>query len=139
MEFFTMVEEKWQAFCKKTEPARKKCAGVLRKIGRVLKTIWAYVYKLRGLLLAIPVIVGAVILACINMTKLPESVGINLLSTGEFSMMVNRGIAVLVPLGVTGLCVILTLGARKPLYPWLISLFSLALPVLIYVINVYPA
>lgn len=139
MEFFTVVEQKWQEFCKKTEPGRKKCGEVLRKIGRVLRIIWAYVYKLRGLLLAIPVIIGAVILACINMTKLPESVGINLLANGEFSMMVSRGIAVLIPLGVTGFCVVLTLGARKTLYPWLISVFSLALPLLIYVTNMYPA
>lgn len=139
MEFFTMIEQKWQEFCKKTEPARKKTGEVLGKIGRVLKTIWAYVYKLRALLLAAPVIIGAVILACINLTSLPDSVGINLLESGEFSMMVDRLVAVLVPLGVTGFCVILTIGSRKTLYPWLISLFSLALPLLIYVTNVYPA
>lgn len=139
MEFFAMIEQKWQELCKKTEPARKKCAQVLRKIGKVIKTIWSYVYKLRGLLLAIPVIFGAVVLACLNWSLLPDSVGINLLSNGEFSMMVGRGTAVLVPLGITGFSIILTLGSRKTLYPWLISLFTLAIPVLIYVTNVYPS
>lgn len=139
MDFFAMIEQKWQELCKKTEPARKKCGQVLRKIGKVLKTVWAYVYKLRSLLLAIPVIFGAVVLACLNWTLLPDSVGINLLSNGEFSMMVSRGVAVLVPLGITGFCIVLTLGSRKILYPWMISLFTLAVPVLIYITNMYPA
>ena len=86
-----------------------------------------------------PVIIGAVVLACVNLNNLPAEVGINLLANGDFGSTISRGTAVLAPLGVTGLCVALTLCSRKPLYPWLISLFSLALPVLIYVINVYPA
>jgi hypothetical protein len=85
-----------------------------------------------------PVIIGAIILACINLNNLPARVGLDLLSSGEFAKTVSRGTAVLLPLGITGLCVLLTLSSRKPLYPWLISLFSLALPVLIYVINMYP-
>lgn len=139
MEFFKMIEAKWQEFCKKTQPARKYCADILKEIGWAIKLIWKYVYKLRAVLLAVPVIIGAVILAFINMSKLPESVGINLLADGTFSVMVSRWIAVLIPLGLTGFCVVLTLGARKTLYPWLISLFTLALPLLIYVTNVYPA
>lgn len=139
MDFFAMIEEKWQELCQMTEPARKKCGEVVRKVGKVLKTIWAYVYKLRGLLLAIPVIFGAVVLACLNWRLLPAEVGINLLSNGEFSMMVSRGTAVFVPLGITGFSIVLTLGSRKTLYPWMISLFTLVLPVLIYVTNMYPS
>lgn len=139
MEFFTIIEQKWQEFCKKTEPVRKKTADILKKIGNVLRIIWSYVYKLRALLLTAPVIIGAVVLACINSTHLPESVGINLLSNGDFSMMVDRGVAVVIPLAVTGFCVVLTIGSRKIMYPWMISLFSLVLPLLIYVTNVYPA
>ena len=139
MEFFTMIEAKWQEFCQKSQPARKYCSDVLKEIGRAIKLVWKYVYKLRALLLAIPVIIIAVILACVNMTQLPENVGINLLADGSFSMMVSRWTAVLIPLGLTGFCVFLTVGARKTLYPWLISLFTLALPLLIYVTNVYPA
>jgi hypothetical protein len=74
-----------------------------------------------------------------NMTKLPDSVGINLLADGSFSLMIPKIAAVLGPLGVTALCVFLMLGAKKTMYPWLISLFTLVLPVLIYVTNVYPA
>ena len=55
------------------------------------------------------------------------------------AMTMGIGTAVMIPLGITGGCVVLTLCSRKPLYPWLISVFSLVLPLLIYVINMYPA
>ena len=139
MNFFAMIEQKWQDFCEKTKPAREKCGVFLRKTGKVLKTIWSYVYRLRAAILAVPVAVCAIWLAIKNMSQLPESVGINLLANGEYSMMVTREVAVFIPLGVTALCIILMLGARKTLYPWLISLFSLTLPLLIYITNVYPA
>ena len=133
MEFFAKVEQVWRVICDKATIAWKAFSKAMGKVGRVLKIIGTYIYKLRGLLLAMPVIIGAVILACVNLNNLPAEVGINLLANGDFGSTISRGTAVLVPLGGTGVC------SRKPLYPWLISLFSLALPVLIYVINVYPA
>lgn len=139
MNFLTVIEDKWQTFCKNTEPARKKCGKAFRKTGKTLKTVWAYIYRLRAAILAVPVAVGAICLAFMNMAKLPDSVGINLLANGEYSLMVPKLVAVLGPLGVTALCVFLMVGARKTLYPWLISLFTLVLPLLIYVTNVYPA
>ena len=139
MEFFAKVEQVWRVICDKATIAWKAFSKAMGKVGRVLKIIGTYIYKLRGLLLAMPVIIGAVILACVNLNNLPAEVGINLLANGDFGSTVSRGTAVLVPLGVTGVCVALTMCSRKPLYPWLISLFSLALPILIYVINVYPA
>lgn len=139
MNFFATIEDKWQAFCKKTQPARKKCRDITYKTGRFLRITWAYIYKLRGVLLAVPVAIGAIWLACMNLAKLPDSVGINLLSNGDFSMMVPKVAAVFGPLAVTVLCIVLTLCSRKPLYPWLVSLFTLALPILILVTNIYPA
>lgn len=139
MEFFARVEEIWRIICDKTSVAWKAFSRAMGKVGRVLKIIGTYIYKLRGLLLAMPVIIGAVILACYNFNHLPVDVGLNLQATGEFAKTISRSSAVMIPLGVTGVCVVLTLCSKKPLYPWLISLFSLALPVLIYVINRYPA
>ena len=139
MEFFTKVEAVWRVVCDKTSVAWKAFSRVMGKVGRVLKIIGTYIYKLRGLLLVVPVIIGAIILACHNFSNLPSEVGLNLQATGEFAKTISRGSAVFIPLGVTGLCIALTLCSKKPLYPWLISLFSLALPVLIIVINRYPA
>ena len=139
MEFFVKIEEYWRIVCDKTSVAWKAFSKAMGKVGRVLKIIGAYIYKLRGLLLAMPVIIGAIILAVYNLNNLPVSVGLDIQATGEFARTVSRGSAVLLPLALTGGCVVLTLCSRKPLYPWLVSLFSLALPVLIYVINTYPA
>ena len=139
MEFFAKVEQIWRVVCDKTTIAWKAFSNVMGKVGRVLKVIGTYIYKLRGLLLAMPVIIGAIILACYNMNNLPSEVGLNLQASGEFAKTISRNSAVMLPLGVTGVCVVLTLCSKKPLYPWLISLFSLVLPLLIYVINRYPA
>lgn len=117
----------------------QKVGEVFKKIGLVLGQIGKWIYKLRGVLLAIPVGVGAVMLAKRNMALLPEAVGINLLSNGEYQWMVNRNVAVMGPLAVTAVCVLLMFCSRRVLYPWLISVFTLVLPLLIWLTNVFPA
>ena len=100
--------------------------------------VWNLIYRLRSIVLAVPVVVGALFLAIHNQAKLPAMVGFNLQQTGEYAQVVAREIAVLGPLALTAVCLLLMFCSRKVLYPWLISLFSLALPVLIYVTNVFP-
>lgn len=102
----------------------------------VLVAIGRWIYKLRGVLLAIPVAVAAILLAVKNMQLLPEEVGINLLATGEFQMTIGRSFAVLIPLVVTLFCLLMMFCSRKMLYPWLISIFTLILPILLYVTNI---
>lgn len=106
-----------------------------RGFGYVMKEIGRWIYKLRSVLLAIPVAVAAIVLAVRNAAQLPEQVGIHLLSTGEFEMMVSRNVAVLVPLVVTVFCLLLMFCSRKVLYPWLISIFSLVLPFVLLLTN----
>jgi len=89
-------------------------------------------------MLAIPVLFGAVILAIVNAIKLPTEVGINLLADGEYAFMVHKLVAVSAPLLVTAICLLLMFCSKKVVYPFLISLFSLALPLLILLINVFP-
>lgn len=138
MKFFAKVEEIWRVICGVASVIWRGFCKVMAKIGKVLKIIGVYIYKLRGLLMVMPVIIAAVVLACYNLNHLGPNVGLNLQIDGGFETVVSRGTAVLVPLGITGVCVALTVISRKPLYPWLISVFSLVLPVLIYVVNVYP-
>ncbi len=130
---------KWQAFLKKTEPARKKIGNIAKTIGKLGKLIFVWVYRLRGVIISIPVGVCAVFLAMRNMRVLPEVVGINLLANGEYQYVVARNVAVMGPLAVTAACLLLVFLTRKTLYPWLISVFSLALPLLIWITNVFPA
>lgn len=103
-----------------------------------LKAAWKWVYRLRSVILAIPVAVGAAVLAIYNQANLPDMVGINIQASGEYAMMIGRGVAVLGPLAVTAVCLLMMFCSRKVLYPWLISLFSLALPLLIYITNTFP-
>ena len=42
-------------------------------------------------------------------------------------------------LGLTAACLLLMFCSRKAMYPWAISIFTLALPVLLLVSNVYPS
>ena len=102
-----------------------------------LKTLWKWAYRLRSVILAIPVALGAVFLAIYNQANLPAQVGINLLANGEYAQMVSKGVAVLGPLAVTAVCLLMMFCSRKVLYPWLISLFSLALPLVILFTNAF--
>ena len=123
---------------KEVNPGLEKAKEVLGTTGKVLTKIGKYIYKFRSLILAIPVVYGAVRLALYAQANLPEQVGINLKETGEYAMMVNRNTAILVSLGITGVCLLMMFISRKTIYPWLISLFSLVLPLLLILTNMLP-
>lgn len=108
------------------------------KTWSVLKLIGRYVYNFRALIISIPVVVIAIILACRNMAQLPDSVGINLLANGDYSFMVPKIVAVLTPVVITAFCTLLTMCSKRMLYPWIVSIFTLVLPILIWITNVYP-
>lgn len=139
MNFFASVQKKWDSLSEKTRPFRESVRKGMVRTGKVLKIIWSYLYRMRSVLMAVPVGIAAVYLAVMNLAKLPKSVGIGLLSDGSYSMLLPRELAVFVPLAVTALCVLLMLCSKKTVYPWIISIFTLVLPILIYVINAFPA
>lgn len=135
MEFFAKIEDFWTMICEKTKPFCLKTAKVLGKIGKVLRIIWAYIYRLRTVFMAVTVGVAAIVLGVMNLGRLPDSTGIWLLTNGEFFMLVPKEVAVLAPIAVTALSILLVLCSKKALYPWLISIFTLVLPLLIYYTN----
>ncbi len=116
----------------------EKTKSVCDKVGSVIGSICSWIYKLRKLIMAAPVVYLAIRIAIANSNRLPEAVGMNLQSSGEFAMMVTRNYAVFGPLLVTGFCLLLMFCSRKTLFPWIISIFSLVLPYLIYLTNLYP-
>ena len=65
--------------------------------------------------------------------------GLNLQTTGEYAQYISKEMAVYVPLGVTGGCLGMMFLSRRTLYPWLICLFSMLLPMLILISNIFPA
>ena len=109
------------------------------RIKRVTGILILCIYRLRSIFLAIPVVWYALKLAAYNSSHLPEEVGINLLSNVAFAMTISRELAVMGPLVVTAACLVLMVTSRKALYPWAVSVFTLILPVLLLVSNLYPA
>ena len=121
-----------------TEPTEKKAESGVQKVISILRLIGNLSYRLRKVILAIPVVYYAIVFGVYNAKYLPERVGIVLQSNGEFAQTVARGLAVLGPMGVTAACLLLMFCSRRTLYPWLISIMSLALPILILLLNNYP-
>ena len=111
-------------------PGMEKAGKVMRIIGKVL-------YHLRKVVLAVPVVIVAVMLATHNMNALPASVGIDLQANGEFAQTISREMAVYGPLAVTGGCLLMMVFSRKVIYPWLISIFTLVLPLMIMLLNFF--
>ena len=112
---------------------------VIHKIQKVIGIIVKVFYHLRKVILAAPVVYYALKLAAYNMTHLPDTVGLMLQSDGSFAMEFARSLAVMGPLAVTAGCLVMMFLARKALYPWAVSLFSLLLPILLLISNLYPA
>ena len=124
-------------FSENVKTAYEKVRVIFGHIERVTGLIFTWIYRLRKVFMAVPVVVLAIRIAIANMERLPEYVGLNLQSSGEFAMMVTRSYAVFGPLCVTGFCLLLMFCSRKALFPWIISIFTLVLPYLIYWTNLY--
>lgn len=135
---FDGIMQKWNRFRSGLTAEVDPSDSVYSKVKKVIGVLILCIYRLRAVFLAIPVAYYALKLAAYNMKHLPEEVGINLLSSGEFAMTVGRELAVMGPLAVTAACLVLMFASRKALYPWAVSIFTLVLPVLLLFSNQYP-
>ena len=132
------LKEKWKQLRSSVTAEVKPTDSAYSKIKKVIGILIMCIYRLRAVFLAIPVAWYALKLAAYNMKHLPEEVGINLLSNGEFAMTIGRELAVMGPLVVTASCIVLMFASRKALYPWAVSIFTLILPLLLLFSNQYP-
>jgi len=119
--------------------SREQFQTNIKKINSLISFIGSILFRLRKVVLAAPVVYWAMKLASYNREHLPELVGIDLQSSGAFARMISRDMAVMGPLGLTLACLLLMFCSRKALYPWAISVFTLVLPLLILLSNLYPA
>ena len=109
----------------------------------LFRVICEWIFKLRSVFLAIPVVCAAIILAVENAAKLPAKlllyvpVSQQALLTSK-AIEFSRDTAVYFPLAVTGLCLVFMFCSRRTVYPWLISIFTLVLPVFFRFISVFP-
>ena len=121
---------KWSQFCQK--------AGTgLKKTGSILGIIWSWIFKLRKLILAIPVIAATAMLAVRNSERLPEDVELIFFTDSAYQS-IPKNVAVLGPVAITAMCLLLMMCSRKVLYPWIISIFTLILPVVIWLSTMIP-
>lgn len=125
-------------------PDRKKsgletCKTISAKINQIIGLVGLWIFRLRKFVMAAPVVYFALRLAAYNQTHLPEQVGLNLQPSGEFAVTIARSLAVTGPLGLTIGCLVLMFFSRKAMYPWAVSIFTLALPLLLLFSNLYPA
>lgn len=126
------------------EPTQKGTAwqntkSAFEKVGRVFSVIGKVLYHMRKLFLTVPVVWFAVRLYGYAMEKLPPAVGLLIQETGDYAYMMERETAAMGCMAVTAACLLMMFFSRRTLYPWLISLFSLVLPVLLIVTNIFPA
>lgn len=120
-------------------PGLAKARAVSAKINKIINTIGVWLFRLRKFVMAAPVVYYALKLAAYNSEHLPEQVGLNLQASGEFAATIARSMAVTGPLGLTAACLLLMFCSRKAMYPWAVSIFTLALPLLLLISNTYPA
>lgn len=111
--------------------------GICARVEVVFGTAFSWIFRLRKIFMALPVLWAAWELAVYSNENLPEVVGFDIQSTGEFAQMISRDTAIYGPLGLTCVCLLLMFCSRKTVYPWLVSVFSLTLPLLILALNVY--
>ena len=118
------------------KPNEKRPEGSFQQI---IGSVIMFCYRARKFIMALPVAYYALRIAIYNSVRLPSEVGIFLQNNGNFLRMIDRGTAVVVPLAVTFGCLAMMMFSRKAMYAWAISIFSLALPLLILISNIYPA
>lgn len=125
-----------------------KIAYFFGGIGHVFKIIWTIIVRLRKIILAAPVIVVALDLAkqCSEALAGPFRFHImDLIASFKHSEMVirqvevSRDMAIIGPLAVTGTCLVLMFLSRRTVYPWLISIFSLVIPLYVLFAGYLPA
>lgn len=109
--------------------------GIYKRIETVVVALCSWIFRLRKVFMVVPVLWAALELAIYSRDNLPETVGFNIQASGEFAQMISRDTAVYGPLGLTCACLVLVLLSRRTVYPWIISIFTLVLPVLILMLN----
>lgn len=134
-----MAEKFKNAEVEEQAAAPNSFMAVIHKIQNVVGIIVRVLYRLRKIVLAVPVGFYALKLAAYNMGHLPETVGLILQADGSFAIEIAKSLAVIGPLGLTAGCLAMMFLSRKAMYPWVISVFSLCLPILLLVSNLYPA
>lgn len=139
MKELDQIKDTLRGFWSKVKPWVDKADKGLKKAKSIWKKAWPWIWQLRKVLLAIPVVYLMLYFARLNWNVLPDSVGLHLQTTGDYARYITKEMAVYTPLGITGGCLAMMFVSRKTLYPWMICMFSMLLPLLILVTNIFPS
>ncbi len=123
----------------KAAPVLERARAIWLKAKKIWAAAWPWIWRFRKVLFSIPVVYFALYFARLNWNMLPEQVGLNLQSSGEYAKYISKEMAVYGPLGITGGCLVMMFLSRKTVYPWMICMFSMLLPALILITNIFPA
>lgn len=138
MELIDKAMDLWKRFLSKAEPVFQKISAFWKEFKKAFRVVWRNIYRMRKVVLVLPVAAIAVILAIYNLANLPPLVGFDMQTNGEFAIQIIRELAVLGPLAITAVCLLLVFASKRILTPWLVSVFSLLVPVAILITNVFP-
>jgi hypothetical protein len=150
MQWLNTFMDKFYGFIAKVTPVFQGIGRFFAVLGRSFYKIGLYIYRLRSLLLAPPVAAAALILAMENMKNLAETVEVTKINYNpeaanalfgflELSTAtISRDAAVYGPAMLTAACLVMMIFSKRTLYPFLISVFSLCLPLVIWFFSVYP-
>ena len=98
--------------------------------GENFKAVLHWAFRLRSVALSLPVAVLAVILAVNNMAMLPAEL---VIGAGQSVTIINKSVLVMGPLALTALSILMTLLSKRVTYPWIISIFTLLLPLMLVI------
>lgn len=143
MKFLESIKAKFAAMGQKLKMTDADAQKDDTAKGGTFRYICHWVYKLRTVFMAIPVAFAAIILAIYNGTHLPEKIGVYFPAGSDGELIVSltdlsRGTAVFLPLLITAACLLLMFCSKRTVYPWLISIFSLVLPLFFLFVGMFP-
>lgn len=150
MQWLNTFMDKFYAFMEKAQPFFAAVGRFFLALGEAFYKVGLYVYRLRSLILAAPVAGVALILAMENRERLAETVEVSTITINpeaadalfgflELSTTtISRDAAVFGPAMITAACLVMMICSKRTLYPFLISVFSLCLPLVIWFFSVYP-
>lgn len=139
MNFLESFAEKWNTIYDKIAPVLQTIGGFFHRAWEIILLICGFVLKFRKIFLAAPVVYAALKLAKQNLERLPEMVGLDVQIDGTYAMYLSREQAAWGPVLITTLCLLMMFCSRRVLTPWLVSVMTLAIPIFIWVINVFPS
>lgn len=150
MQWINTFMDKFYAFWDRVFPVLAGIGRFFKALGEIFFKIGLYIFRLRSLLLAAPVAAVALILAMDNQARLAETVEITKITYNpqaadalfgflELSTTtITRDAAVYGPAMITAACLLMMMCSKRTLYPFMISVFSLCLPLVIWFFSIYP-